>query len=223
MTGSTTVIHADFGSPFAHQLTVAAALAHLPVSVDYVSCDSPAAEAPVISHNGTDVSKCPSDALEYLLDIASLESTSSSERESESDEPHVHDLRPADQQKRKLACVFANTADAMGAALIVSQRPNAQPSAMREVIGHMKLLDSLVTGKFAVGDEASFADAVLVPHLARFLLTTKGAGLDGYPNLWRVYESACRNDEVRETIEDYAFDEIAFARFVAAQTGASKS
>uniref|UniRef100_A0A7S1L208 GST C-terminal domain-containing protein n=1 Tax=Neobodo designis TaxID=312471 RepID=A0A7S1L208_NEODS len=72
-------------------------------------------------------------------------------------------------------------------------------------------------GPFVAGAKPSFADAAVLPLVARQMCLTMGACMDAAPRLWALYEAACTASEaVADSIEEHGFDMDAFEDYAQA-------
>jgi glutathione S-transferase len=129
--------------------------------------------------------------------------------------------RDADQLAARMVDAADEMTRALRRALVVTSKAPRLPATLQAVAEHktkarehLKRLEGLVVGPCAMGTRPTYVDAVLVPHIAFYLQALHGADIDLCPNLWRLYEQACRNSAVRELLEEYSFDDIAMRRYL---------
>jgi len=185
------------GSPFGLRVTVAAALAGLPVDATFVkAADAGDARLPAVTFAGT-TARDSGKALEYLLDA-----------NRKSAEPAAP-LVPADSVQLGRAQFIAQSADELGTAIIMSRKANASGEAKAAVAQVLKTVEGLLAGPWAAGAEVSFADAVLLPHLA---LLDAGE-LEAAPKARAIFEAGCAKPAVKAAL-DAGSDAEALKAFV---------
>eukprot|EP00672_Neobodo_designis_P001923 CAMPEP_0174879270 /NCGR_PEP_ID=MMETSP1114-20130205/83176_1 /TAXON_ID=312471 /ORGANISM="Neobodo designis, Strain CCAP 1951/1" /LENGTH=494 /DNA_ID=CAMNT_0016114663 /DNA_START=56 /DNA_END=1541 /DNA_ORIENTATION=- len=184
------------GSPFGARVTVAAALAGIKVDAETVDPKTEV-RVPSVTYAGT-TARDSGKALEFLLDA---------HRDSNEASPP---LVPFDAVKLGRAQFVAQEADTLGTAVVMSRKDGAGDEQRKELANAIKALEGLVAGPWAVGADVTFADATLVPHLAR--LGTDA--LADAPKLRALLDAALAKDGVKAALDAYG-DDAAFNAFVA--------
>jgi glutathione S-transferase len=193
------VVRGNFTSPFAQRILIAAALANVEVTVESVG-DAGDERLPRVTINEKSVHDSQNGLL-YLLESQKAKDQASAP------------LVPANDNAFARAQFITGEADSLGTALINSLKKDAAPEASKELHESIEQLESIVAGPFAVGTEASFADAVLVPHLAR-LVAAEPDALSAAPKLSKLFEEVRKLGNVSAVLAENTNDNAAFERFV---------